>query len=246
MVVDNILPVDFANKCLNEIMNIPAADWDRYENPFEGKYTLRDKFNMPSNLNKLFTYLTSIFFINHLSNIIGEKLSLDPTRNWWGVHKYNNGDHLDIHVDAGVHPKDYKLKKHLTLGLYLSKDWKEENGGHLEIWSGESAVNNDAKIIKCEKRILPLFNRLVLFVCNDYSWHGNPEPVKCNNGENRIFLTVSYVSTNHTENFNNNKCKAFFVPRPEDNYDEEKEKLRFLRADSEKYKQIYNMSKAHH
>jgi hypothetical protein len=37
----------------------------------------------------------------------------------------------------------------------------------------------------------------------------------------------------------NKKQKAFFVKRPEDEYNEEKDKLRFLRADPEKYKEIY-------
>ena len=35
--------------------------------------------------------------------------------------------------------------------------------------------------------------------------------------------------------------KAFFVKRPEDPQDSEKDKLRLLRADTEKYKEVYRV-----
>ncbi len=154
-------------------------------------------------MSRLFSFLTSDHFVSHLSDVVGTKLYLDPTKNWWGVHIYDNRDFLDIHVDAGQHPVN-QMKKHITLGIYLSKDWKEENGGHLELWKGDSATKDDAKIYECVTRVLPSFNKLVLFTCNDYSWHGNPDPVIINNDENRIFVTISYRSDfQGLENFHN-------------------------------------------
>jgi len=182
--------------------------------------------------------LTSEDFVNYLSSIMGYEIKNDVSKNWWGIHKYDDGDHLDIHVDAGLHPQT-KQKKQLTLGIYLSKDWKEENGGHLEMWKGENASNNDAKISECCYKILPQFNTLVLFECNDYAWHGNPNPVVCKNGEKRIFVTLSYVSEQYTDL--NKKEKAFFVKRPEDPEDEEKDKIRMMRCDPEKYKEVYRI-----
>ena len=176
----------------------------------------------PSNCSKLFTMLTSNDFIEYLSSIMGYEIKNDPTKNWWGIHKYDDSDHLDIHVDAGLHPQT-KQKKQLTLGIYLSKDWKDENGGHLEIWKGENAFNNDAKITECTYKILPQFNTLVMFECNDYAWHGNPTPVVCKNGETRIFVTLSYVSEQYTDL--NKKEKAFFVKCPEDQKMKKKTKL---------------------
>ncbi len=241
MAQDNVLPVEFAKKCQEEILAIKPEDWDRYSNPFEQKYTLRNKNNLPPSLNKLFTYLTSKQFVDHLSKVVGEELSLDEQKNWWGVHTYDNNDYLDIHVDAGIHPVT-KDKKHVTLGIYLSKDWTEENGGYLEIWRGDSAVNDDAKLHACVNRILPSFNKLILFTCDDYSWHGNPVPISCPNKEKRIFITLSYVSKNHGEHFTNTRQKAFFVRRPTDPEDPEKDKLRLLRADPEKYKEVYRVN----
>ena len=234
--VDNVLQEDFAKQIQQEILNISDDDWDRYDNTLEHKYTLRNKENLPIECKKLFSMLTSDDFTEYLSIIMGYKIKNDYTKNWWGIHKYDDKDHLDIHVDAGIHPQT-KQKKQLTLGIYLSKDWKEENGGHLEIWKGENSSNNDAKITECVDKILPQFNTLILFECNDYAWHGNPNPVNCKNGEQRIFLTLSYVSENYDDL--NKREKAFFVKRPEDPEDLEKDKIRLLRADPEKYKEVY-------
>ena len=235
---ENALQVNFAQTIQDEILSISDDEWDRYDNPLEHKYTLRNKENLPKECGKLFKMLTSEDFVNYLSSIMGYEIKNDVSKNWWGIHKYDDGDHLDIHVDAGLHPQT-KQKKQLTLGIYLSKDWKEENGGHLEMWKGENASNNDAKISECCYKILPQFNTLVLFECNDYAWHGNPNPVVCKNGEKRIFVTLSYVSEQYTDL--NKKEKAFFVKRPEDPEDEEKDKIRMMRCDPEKYKEVYRI-----
>ena len=231
---DNFLDINFANILQEEILNIPESDWDRYNNPFEQKYTLRDKYNFPSNLTLLFEELQSEDFISKLSTLCGYKLILDDTRNFWGVHKYDSGDKLDIHTDAGLHPIN-KLKKQLTLGIYLSSNWKKEYGCELEIWKGDKNSISE-KIASIE----PYFNRLIIFTCNDYSWHGNPEPVTCiYNNTKRIFVTISYLSENFTDD--NKKVKAYFVPRPTDPIDLEKDKLRLLRSDPDKYKHVYNL-----
>ena len=231
---DDFLDKEFASALQTEILNIPESDWDRYDNPFEQKYTLRDKYNFPKNLKLLFEKLHSDEFIAELSNICGYKLILDDTRNFWGVHKYDSGDKLDIHTDAGLHPIN-KLKKQITLGIYLSNNWKKEYGCELEIWKGDkNAIYEKADSIE------PCFNRLIIFTCNDYSWHGNPEPVTTELVDSkRIFVTISYLSENFKDE--NKKVKAYFVSRPDDPIDEEKDKLRILRADPEKYKDIYKI-----
>lgn len=237
--IDNVLNESFAKTLQTEILNLPTDNFDRYDNPFEQKHTLRDKFNYPQNLNKLFEYLQSEEFINYLSKFVDEKLIIDTTRNFHGVHLYDNGDKLDIHLDAGFHPT-LKFRKHVTLGIYLSLNWQDEYGGHLEVWDGENANSekgNLPDIYKLVEKISPNFNRLVLFNCLDNSWHGNPEPVKCPNNAKRIFITISYLSKN--EDFLNKRQKALFVKKPDEPIDLEKDKLRFLRCDPLKYINIY-------
>jgi len=237
MFMDNFLNVDFAKSIQTEILAISEEEFDRYENPFEQKYTLRDKYNYPPNLSELMKNLTSDSFVSELSKLTGYQLINDHNRNFWGVHKYKTGDKLDIHVDAGKHP-NFDLKKQVTLGIYLSSNWDPSYGCELEIWEGDNASRNDAKIHKIVNKIAPIFNRLIIFTCNDYSWHGNPETVKTSDENSfRIFVTLSYLSNNQTDE--NKRVKAFFVSRPNDPFDPEKDKLRILRADPEKYKDIY-------
>lgn len=240
IVIDNILNKEFALKLQNEILNAPITDFDRYDNPFEQKWTFRNKNKLPPYCNVLFKYFESKDCINRLSQLVGIPLILDPTKNFWGIHKYDDNDHLDIHVDAGTHPVN-KLKKEITFGIYLSKNWKEENNGHLEVWKGTNACNDNAKLIECKAKVLPKFNRCIIFRCTDDSWHGNPIPTNCKNGEKRIFLTLSYLSK-RTE-FKNKRCKAFFVKLPNEPENKEKDKLRLLRADPIKYKEIYGCGK---
>lgn len=237
-VQDGFLDDKFAKELQEEIMELPDEMWDRYNNPFEQKYTLRDKLAFPKHLTKLFAFFDSDEFIAELSAVCGYELMRDETRNFWGVHKYKDGDYLDIHVDAGIHPK-MGLKKQLTLGLYLSAEWKEEYGCKLEIWNGTNAGFEEPRIIERVDAIEPAFNRLVIFTCNDYAWHGNPEPTTCGNSAKRIFVTLSYMSRNDADL--NKRVKAYFVRRPEDPENVEKDRLRLLRADPEKFKEVYRV-----
>ena len=235
---DNTLHEKYAKQLQEEILAIPQDAWDRYSNPFEDKWTLRDKYAFPPLLQQLFEELESEKVVEELSRICGYKLLLDPTRNFWGVHTYNNGDKLDIHVDAGLHPVT-KQKKQLTLGLYLSANWKAEYGCELEIWKGECAGLEMPKLVKKVTSIAPLYNRMILFTCTDYAWHGNPEPVQGPDDAKRIFITISYLS--HNTEDENKRMKALFVARPGDPIDEEKDKMRLLRADPDKYKEVYRI-----
>ena len=57
--------------------------------------------------------------------------------------------------------------------------------------------------------------------------------------KNAFFLTLSYVSEQYSDL--NKKQKAFFVKRPEDPEDPEKDKLRMLRCDPEKFKRCIDI-----
>lgn len=237
-VCDGFLPAEAALSLQKEILELPAEAWDRYDNPFEQKYTLRDKHAFPPHLASLFATFESPGFVADLSRIVGEELYLDTTRNFWGVHIYKSGDYLDIHTDAGYHPT-LGLKKQVTLGLYLSYEWDPSYGCELEIWEGGCCASNNPHLVRKVETITPVFNRMILFTCNDFAWHGNPVPSSGPPESRRIFVTISYLSKNYSDL--NKRVKAFFVARPSDPEDPEKDRLRLLRADPEKYKEIYKI-----
>ena len=229
MIKDNFLKSDYALKIQEEILALSPDLWDRYENPFENKYTYHDKFNLPTLTNQLFRELESL----DLKSLSETPLYNDPSRHFWGIHKFKSGDHLDLHLDAGIHPHT-NLKKKITLGIYLtSTTWKEENGGQLELWEGDEKC-----VSSCATKVSPRFNRMILFDNTDHSWHGTPDPVHCDEDQFRIFLTMSYMTdldpfTKHT------KRRAYFVPRPQVIWSEEKLRVRDLRSDPIHYFKAY-------
>jgi hypothetical protein len=245
--IDGFLCNDVAEEIKREILQIADTEWDRYNNPFEQKTILRNSNLLENNLlgslptlQSLFDELTNDAFIDKLSSIVGYKLSADTTRNFWGVDKFQNGDKLDMHVDAGFHPIT-NMKRHVTLGLYLSDNWKEEYGCHLELWNGTSCSSETPVLIQNVASIAPLFNRLFFFTCNDYSWHGAPCPViNDNTNSTRILVRVAYVSDYCGDgDFTNCRKKAFFIGTPVNPYDEEKQKIRNLRADASLCSNVY-------
>src|SRR5204862_7094734 len=74
----------------------------------------------------------------------------------------------------------------LNLLLYMNPDWREEYGGHLEIW--------DREMKRCEKRILPIANRCVIFNTLDDSYHGHPHPLTCPEGMSRCAIATYYYT----------------------------------------------------
>lgn len=240
-IIDNILDDNYLKQIMSEIINSSKDNWDRYENPFEKKFTWRNKNNLPPLCKELFDSLHNKEFIEFLSEFTGYKLQEDKSKNWWGIHTFQNGDKLDIHVDAGRHPEN-NLKKIITLGIYISNNWNKECGGEIDFWTGDNSSNNDAKIYEKIISIEPKFNRMVIFENNDYSWHGASTPCVCNENQHRIFLTCSYLTDIDDSIHKNNRKKAFFVKLPNEVADPEKDKLRLLRADPDKYKEIYRIN----
>jgi UDP-N-acetylglucosamine 2-epimerase (non-hydrolysing) len=173
--ITNFLPHDQAVNYQAEILSYDDSCWNRYDNPFEKKWSCKHK--------DLCAKIFSDAFKTDLENKFGP-LEVDEHRHFWGIHKFENGDFLDLHLDAGVHPV-LKLKKHVTVGLYLSKNWSSsKNGGDLEFWSPTDLMY----------KVPSEFNTLVVFENTLNSWHGSPTPVVCSKDETRIFVTVSYLS----------------------------------------------------
>ena len=242
IVIDNFLDNDSANECQREILNCESSVWDRYNNCFEQKYTYRDKYHFTPKVKNLFAQLTSPEFISQLNKLTNLKLINDVDRTFWGIHLFQDGDKLDIHVDAGRQVTT-GLTKAVTFGLYLSYDWSEENNGCFEFWSGDNSYIENPKIYNCLEKIVPIFGRCIIFENNNTSWHGAPEACICKNKEKRIFLTCSYLMEGSNEAFKNEKKKALFIKRPQDPEDKEKDRLRTLRACPETCKDLYNMKK---
>ncbi|MCB9262381.1 MAG: 2OG-Fe(II) oxygenase [Flavobacteriales bacterium] len=131
-------------------------------------------------------FLNSEPFLNFLSELTGiENLMGDPYFEGGGCHQIKPGGYLKVHADFNKH-KLTNLDRRLNVLVYLNQDWKEEYGGHFELWNTE--------MTKCEKKLLPLFNRMAMFSTTDFSYHGHPDPLKCPEGRSRKSLALYYYT----------------------------------------------------
>jgi hypothetical protein len=75
--------------------------------------------------------------------------------------------------------------------LYLNREWEPAWGGELQLWS--------QNMKRCEQRIVPVFNRLVVFSTTERSFHGHPEPLSCPEDRSRRSLALYYYSAGRPE-----------------------------------------------
>jgi Rps23 Pro-64 3,4-dihydroxylase Tpa1-like proline 4-hydroxylase len=130
--------------------------------------------------------LNSGRFIDWLEKLTGIPALLpDPKLNGAGLHVTDSGGLLRVHADYNRHPI-YDLDRRLNLLLYLNMDWRDEYGGHLELW--------DREMTRCEQQILPLAGRCVIFSTTTYSYHGHPHPLTCPSEMNRKSLALYYYT----------------------------------------------------
>jgi len=129
-----------------------------------------------------------LMFLEALSGIDG--LIPDPYFGGGGIHQIETGGFLKVHADFNVHPK-LKIDRRMNMLVYLNKDWREEWGGHLELWSADAS--------ECRARIAPLFNRTVIFSTTDTSFHGHPHPLTSPEGVTRKSVSLYYYTAGRPE-----------------------------------------------
>lgn len=146
-----------------------------------------DEKYFPSAIRHFLCQLNSATFISFLEQLTGfRQLIPDPSYNGCGLHSTGRGGRLMIHSDANRHPHSAAgLHQVLNFILYLNEDWKDEYGGHLELWTRDR---------KPCKKIAPVANRAVLFQTGTQSFHGHPEPIACPEGRRRNSLAVYYYT----------------------------------------------------
>ncbi len=69
-----------------------------------------------------------------LSFITNREVFVDPKNHGGGLHQGRENSFLDMHLDFNYHPINKNWWREVNILLYLNKDWKEEYGGHFELW----------------------------------------------------------------------------------------------------------------
>lgn len=185
---DNFVNEELLKKVIAEFPSLGKDKDDiHYSNPNEEKHASKGTDKLGPYTKALINEMNSLQFIEFLQTLTGikEPLIPDPYLHGGGFHQIKPGGFLKLHVDFHKH-NQMLLDRRINVLLYLNDDWKEEYGGHFELWKRDMSE----RVV----RILPTYNKLAMFSTTDYSWHGHPDPLNCPPDRSRKSLAMYYYS----------------------------------------------------
>ncbi|HEY0552651.1 MAG TPA: 2OG-Fe(II) oxygenase [Thermoanaerobaculia bacterium] len=191
IVLDGLFPDETLETVLADFPTPDEIEWAKFDNATEKKLGYRYTSPLKRNLRDFLYEMSAPPVLRFLEELTGiEGLIPDPYFGGAGPHQILSGGFLKVHTDFNWHPL-MKLDRRLNLLVYLNHDWEEEYGGHLELW--------DRGMTRCEERILPVFNRTVVFSTTDFSFHGHPTPLACPEGRSRKSVSFYYYTNGRPE-----------------------------------------------
>lgn len=186
VVLDDFFSPELLEQVLAEFPRPDTIRWQAFDNEREIKLASATESSFGPVTRLLLYHLNSITFLEFLSAVTGiTNLIPDPSFEGGGLHQIVRGGKLAIHADFNRHSR-YNLDRRLNLLLYLNKNWREEYGGQLQLWNRE--------MTRCEAKVLPLFNRVMIFGTTDFTYHGHPDPLQCPEGTTRKSLALYYFT----------------------------------------------------
>ena len=168
---DNFLPIEAAEAALAAFPEPKQLAWSEFSTATERKLAFDDVEKLPAPVRDVLYFLNSRPMLKFLEVLTGIKNVIsDPYYVGGGLHQIKRGGNLEVHADFNFHTQ-LKLDRRINVLIYLNKDWKEEYGGHFELWNKE--------MTHADQKILPLFNRCAIFSTTSTSYHGHPTPLNC-------------------------------------------------------------------
>ncbi len=186
IVFDDFVDPRVLETCLKFFPTAP----DRDTSSFDGKHEQRKRGYLPERLapevRSIFYAFNSRAFIAFLEALTGIRgLIPDPYYGGGGFHELSTGGFLGMHADFNFHPV-MKVERRINVLIYLNKGWRQDFGGALELWAGPAGP--------CMRKVVPEFNRAVVFNTTSDSYHGNPDPVKHPQGLPRRSIALYYYT----------------------------------------------------
>jgi Rps23 Pro-64 3,4-dihydroxylase Tpa1-like proline 4-hydroxylase len=188
---DDFLPLEAAEAALREFPQPKQLTWSEFDNPNEKKLAFDVVEKLPPSVRDVLYFLNSRPMIQFLEALTGiQGVIPDPYYVGGGLHQIKRGGKLGVHADFNFHTK-LKLDRRINVLIYMNKDWKEEYGGHFELWNLD--------MTRAEQKVLPLFNRCAIFSTTSTSYHGHPTPLACPPERTRKSIATYYYSNGRPE-----------------------------------------------
>jgi Rps23 Pro-64 3,4-dihydroxylase Tpa1-like proline 4-hydroxylase len=188
---DNFFNENALNEILSEFPDLKSRADYNFNNANENKLATKGEYKLSENAREFIRFLNSQVFLDFLTNLTGIKnLIPDPTLAGGGYHELKPGGFLKIHSDFNKHP-DTKLDRRINVLVYLNKNWKSEYGGQFELWN--------ESMTECVTKIEPNFNTMAIFSTTSKSYHGNPNIIRCEEGNSRKSIAMYYYTNGRPE-----------------------------------------------
>jgi 2OG-Fe(II) oxygenase superfamily len=187
IVLDDFLHPDVYEAARREFPSADGDEWTNYLHINERKYANRQPETWGPTLQRIALAFTSDQFAAWVSALSGHPdLLADWSMDGGGLHQSFRGGYLNVHADFTAHHTQSDWRRRVNLILYLNEGWQPEWNGGLELWS--------ADMKRCERTIMPIGNRAVLFSTDLQSFHGHPEPLACPSDRARQSMALYYFS----------------------------------------------------
>ena len=204
-VIENFLQPDVFAAVLTEFPAVDPSKWTNYAHVNERKFANPRSETWGTTIQQVTEALNSPEFIAYLEQLTGiSGLIADPSFEGGGMHQTITGGFLNMHADFSVHPHKRHWSRRVNLLLYCNENWLPEYGGDLELWT------RDMK--RCEKRVTPIGNRVLIFNTDADSFHGHPDPLTSPVGVARQSLALYYFTEEDAPVVHSTNYKA----RPDD------------------------------
>lgn len=186
-IFDDFFPPAVLKEVLAHFPQPGQVKWQTFDNANEKKLAFRQAESLPTPVREFLYFLNAHPMLQWLESVTGiPALIPDPAFTGGGCHQIVPGGKLQVHVDFNkLMPAN--LDRRLNLLVYLNEDWREEYGGHFELWDAEGKTS--------VTKVLPLFNRCVVFSTTETSYHGHPHPLTCPPDRTRKSI-ATYLYTN--------------------------------------------------
>lgn len=199
--IDDLLPIEITHAINNQFP---------IQKEMILKKSLREYKYIAAQMNKYHPILEEIIYafqnkkiVNCIKDICGiDNLYPDEHLYAGGISSMKRGQFLNPHLDNS-HDKDRNKWRVLNLLYYVTPEWNDENGGHLELWP------NGLK--KQQTTLHSKFNRLIVMATHKASWH-SVSPVLANSSRNCV---SNYYFSNTPISNNEEFHVTTFRGRPE-------------------------------
>lgn len=234
VIIDNFLLPEIADIISQEFPEIDDPTLYLLKNVLENKKIMNSWDKFKPTTYKLFSYFAREEFISIIRKFLNsDQIWFDYGLNGGGLHMHGKGGNNNIHLDYNIHPK-LNEQRRLNIIIYLTKDWKKEWGGGLELWSHDEINKQPKELIRVVDN---LFNRAIIFDTTQNSWHGLPNYIECPEEVVRKSLAVYY--TQPKPEITEERGRALFAPRLDQIGNESVLELIKKRADVNLSSQVY-------